>query len=131
MNLLSTALRRWPLVALLAVLCVGSVSARGQAKDEPDMPGEVLVKLRSTAGLQPLLAKHGLSLVSRFGARPIYRMQVGAGLAPQEVIRRLLLEPEVIARQKLKRRLGAVIGEPLILLRLHVVQQMHKTRIVA
>lgn len=96
MKLISTVLRRWPLVALLAVLCASTVSARGQAKAEPDMPGEVLVKLRSTAGLQPLLLKHRLTLVSRFGARPIYRLQVGAGVATQDVIRLLLRDPEVM-----------------------------------
>lgn len=94
MNLISAFLRRWHLLALLAVLCVGSVSARGQAKDEPDMPGEVLVKLRSTTA-EPLLAKYG-TLISRFGARPIYRLQVAAGATPRSVIASLLLEPEVM-----------------------------------
>ena len=44
------------------------------AADDAEVPGEVLVRLRSTADLQPLLIKHSLSLRSQFGLRPIYRL---------------------------------------------------------
>jgi subtilisin family serine protease len=43
------------------------------------MPGEVLVKLRSSADLAGVLSSHRLTLVSRFGARPMFRMRLVSG----------------------------------------------------
>jgi subtilisin family serine protease len=43
------------------------------------MPGEVLVKLRSSADLPGVLSTHRLTLMSRFGARPMFRMKVVSG----------------------------------------------------
>jgi subtilisin family serine protease len=63
---------------------------------DPEMPGEVLVKLRSTAALQPLLARQPLTLVSRFGARPIYRLKVVGSARLKDVLAQLALEPEVM-----------------------------------
>jgi subtilisin family serine protease len=68
----------------------------GSGGGDANMPGEVLVKLRSTAALQPLLLRQSLSLVSRFGARPIYRLQVVGGASVQDVLARLALEPDVM-----------------------------------
>ena len=61
-----------------------------------DMPGELLVKLLSTDGLAPLLAKYPVSLVSRFGARPIYRLKVVGAARVKDVLAGLLVEPGVM-----------------------------------
>jgi subtilisin family serine protease len=67
--------------ALAAVALLTSTPSHAKAATaDAELPGEVLVKLRSTGALGPLLTKYQLSLVSQFGARPIYRLKV-AGLA--------------------------------------------------
>jgi subtilisin family serine protease len=90
---------------LIAACTLGVAHAGGGGKGggggggggtDPALPGEVLVKLRSTSALQPLLARQSLSLVSRFGARPIYRLQVVGSAAVQDVLARLALEPDVM-----------------------------------
>jgi hypothetical protein len=65
---------------LAAGLLLSGVSSPAKAAGDAEMPGELLVKLRSTQALGPLLRKHRLSLMSQFGARPIYRLKV-IGLA--------------------------------------------------
>jgi subtilisin family serine protease len=61
---------------------------------EPDQV--MLVKLRSTDALQPLLARQPLTLVSRFGARPIYRLKVVGAARVKDVLAALALEPVVM-----------------------------------
>ena len=62
-----------------------ALSAHGAASD-PVLPGEVMVKLLSADALPSLLTRHRLSLVARFGARPIYRLKlVGAGSVDAKV----------------------------------------------
>jgi subtilisin family serine protease len=63
---------------------------------DPTVPGEVLVKLRSDADLQPLTLRHGLTLKSRFGARPIYRMGVVGNVPVADKITALLADPAVL-----------------------------------
>lgn len=99
---LTTRLRRarWaaaPLLAL-ALATAGTAWARGSdsGTSDPEMPGEVLVKLRSTAGLQPLLTRQPLSLVSRFGARPIYRLKVVGSARVKDVLAALAVDTEVL-----------------------------------
>ena len=65
---------------LAAGLLLSGASSPAKAAGDAEMPGELLVKLRSTQALGPLLRKHRLSLMSQFGARPIYRLKV-VGLA--------------------------------------------------
>ena len=60
------------------------------------MPGEVLVKLRSSDALAPLLARYPLTLVSRFGARPIYRLKVIGAARVKDVLAGLVAEPGVM-----------------------------------
>lgn len=88
----------------LALLLVGPAGAADEAATAilapaiPDVrvPGEILVKLRSTAGLQGVLARHRLTLVARFGARPIYRLKViGSGLV-STALAAMALDPEVL-----------------------------------
>ena len=69
----------------------------GPQAADAEVPGEVLVKLRSTPALGPLLVKYQLSLVSQFGARPIYRLKVvGAGGRRTTRSPRCELEPDVL-----------------------------------
>ncbi len=68
----------------------------GSGSVDPDMPGELLLKLRSTDALTPLLAKYPITLVGRFGARPIYRLKVIGAARVKDVLAGLLLEPGVM-----------------------------------
>jgi subtilisin family serine protease len=68
----------------------------GGGGGDPTVAGEVLVKLRSTQALQPLLAKYPVTLVSRFGARPIYQLRVVGAADFNAVLAGLVLEPEVM-----------------------------------
>ena len=61
--------------APLAAAALLALSAHALAAD-PEVPGEILVKLRSTSSLAPLLTKYKLSLVAAFGPRPMYRLRV-------------------------------------------------------
>lgn len=76
------------------------VTTVGRGGGDAGLPGEVLVQLRSTAALGPLLVKHQLSLLSQFGARPIYRLKV-VGLADvNDKIAALGLEPDVLIAEQ-------------------------------
>jgi subtilisin family serine protease len=68
----------------------------GSAAQAAALEGEVLLKLRSAAALTPLMQKHGLSLSSQFGQRPIFRVRLPAGAASDAVIADLRLDPEVL-----------------------------------
>ncbi|CAD5374302.1 Peptidase_S8 domain-containing protein [Rubrivivax sp. A210] len=101
MNQMPQFLRRCSgaaLVSLVALLGAGSVSAHAQVASKFDqaVASEVLVKLRSTADLQPLLARFPLTLASQFGARPIYRLKVIGAAAVNDVLAGLALEPGVM-----------------------------------
>ena len=65
--------RAWParLVCALFALCVHGTSPAASAVD-----GEIIVRLRDQGEIAPLLVKHQLSLIGRFGSRPIYRLKV-------------------------------------------------------
>ncbi len=58
--------------------------------------GEVLVKLRSTQALSPLLARYPLGVMGQFGARPIYRLKSTSTATPDELVAALALEPDVL-----------------------------------
>jgi subtilisin family serine protease len=59
---------------LLASLLLALASPAHAA--DAEVPGEILVKLRSASALGPLLTKHQLTLAAGFGARPMYRLKV-------------------------------------------------------
>jgi subtilisin family serine protease len=63
---------------------------------DAEMPGEILLKLRSSGAFQPLLAKYPVTLVSRFGARPIYRVKVIGNAKVKDLLVSLASEPEVM-----------------------------------
>jgi subtilisin family serine protease len=94
--MMSTAFRTRALRAVGAMLLGIGLHAGAIAADA-ELPGEVLVRLRSTAALGPLLLKYQFSLASQFGARPIYRLK-GIGLADvHPKIEAMALEPDVLS----------------------------------
>ena len=66
------------------------------ARDDAALPGEVLVKLRTTQALPPLLDKYQLSVIDQFGGRPIYRLEVTGQASVTDTIAALLLEIDVL-----------------------------------
>ena len=95
-------------------------SASAKSGGDPEVPGEVLVRLRSTADLQPLLLRYSLSLRAQFGARPIYRLSVLGAASTQGVIDALALDPAVLDAEanaihsapEARRNTGWAIGTP-------------------
>ena len=88
-------------LALSLSLALATLAPGAQAKGpkDPYLDAEVLVRLHSTAGLGPLLAKHQLTVVRQSGARPIYRLGLAAGDSVIDKVKALALEPEVIAAE--------------------------------
>jgi subtilisin family serine protease len=81
-------------LAAATLLIVTVVDAKGNT--DPNLPGEILVQLRSTAALGPLLNTYPLSVVSQFGARPIYRLKVAGAADANATIAALLTNPNVL-----------------------------------
>jgi subtilisin family serine protease len=80
----------------LPAFASGGSSGVGGAIVPADMPGEILVKLRTADALTALLGKYPVTLVSRFGARPIYRLKVIGAARVKDVLAALVLEPAVM-----------------------------------
>lgn len=103
-----------------AVLSASMLAPATGGPADPQLPGEVLVQLRSTAALGPLLAKYQLSVVSQFGTRPIYRLMLVGATDVGAVIDALLTElavleaePNAIHQSPEARRISAwTIGTP-------------------
>ena len=74
----------------------GGGSGAGSGSSDADVPGEILVKLKSTGALQPLLVKYPVTLTSSFGARPIYRLKVVGAARVKDVLAAFALEPDVM-----------------------------------
>lgn len=79
-----------------AALLLGTAVHAKAAPADPELPGEVLVKLSSTSALGPLLLKYQLSLLGQFGARPIYRLKVVGQADVHDKIAALQTEPGVL-----------------------------------
>lgn len=92
----ATPWRRALAAGLLAALPLAPALA-GSASGA--VPGELTLVLRSTDSLQPLQARYALSLVSRFGARPIYKLKVPAGADLNAVVNALSAEPAVLVAE--------------------------------
>jgi subtilisin family serine protease len=116
----STSLVRRALASLCTAGLLAAVAVAHAQEADPELPGEVLVQLKSTAALGPLLTKYQLSLVGQFGSRPIYRLKV-VGLAPtaekiaalQTELDVLYAEPNTVHRSPEARRNNAwTIGTP-------------------
>jgi subtilisin family serine protease len=103
-----------------AILSASMLVPAKRGPDDPQLPGEVLVQLRSSAALGPLLAKYQLGVVSQFGTRPIYRLallgttDVGAKIdALLTEFNVLEAEPNAIHQSPEARRINAwAIGTP-------------------
>ena len=81
--------------ALVAVGSLASAQTPALAGGDAIVPGEIMVKLKTTADLPPLLGKYPVTLVSAFGQRPLYKLKVTGRNTVAKVIRALVLEPSV------------------------------------
>ena len=85
------------LLAMVMAVCAPAV-AKGQTA--PQVPGQVLVQLRSSDALPSLLTRFGLTVSSRFGARPIYRLAaIAPNTDPEKLAASLALQPGVLAAE--------------------------------
>lgn len=88
------------LVAALALPAAAAGSRNGRSGSggggDPEVAGEILLKLQRGDQLQPLLAKYSLTLLSRFGSRPIFRVKTPGGQTARDVLPALALEPGVM-----------------------------------
>lgn len=85
--------------ALLAALltCAGALPARASgAATDGEVAGEILVKLRSSDALAPVLGRYALTLVSRFGARPIYKLQVSGKTRVKDMLKLMALDTDIM-----------------------------------
>ena len=88
--------------ALAVALAIGAghgaaLAAKAAGDQVADaVPGDILVKLRTSDALQPLLAQYPLTLVDRFGSRPIYRLSVIGNASVQDVLAALAQDPDVM-----------------------------------
>lgn len=84
----------------LAAMLLGMALTTASVAADALLPGEVLVRLRSTAAIGPVLQKYQFSLVSQFGARPIYRLK-GVGLADVDAkILAMATDPNVLIAER-------------------------------
>jgi subtilisin family serine protease len=94
---------RWLLALLLAGATLqmpAFAQVANSGSDDPAVPAEILLRLRSTAALGPLLTRHQLILVSQFGARPIYRLRTIGTADVNAKLADLLLEPGVLIAER-------------------------------
>lgn len=66
------------------------------ATQPAEVPAELLVKARSAGALPGLLARYPVTLVSRFGARPIFRFQVLGTARVKDVVAAMSLDADVL-----------------------------------
>ena len=86
----------WHQLALAAILVACGASVHAKGGHDPALPGELLLKLRTSTALAPLLAKYNLSETDRFGTRPIYRLKVLGTDKLNDLIKAMALEPDVL-----------------------------------
>lgn len=86
-----------PWLACLAQLAGGllALCVQGTAVGKEAVDGEIIVRLRDQGAVAPLLVKHQLSLIGRFGSRPIYRLKVIGNAKVSEKIEALRGEADV------------------------------------
>jgi subtilisin family serine protease len=86
--------------ALLAAVLFATVFSAHARGDDPALPGEVIVKLRTTAALDPLLGKYQLGIIAQFGKRPIYRLKLAEQANLKDTIAALRLETDVLLAER-------------------------------
>lgn len=82
---------------LVALVLLGTsfTAVNARAASDPAVPGEILLRLGTSDLLAPLVAKYNLTVLDRFGARPIFRVAVApAGM--EATMEALQLEPGVV-----------------------------------
>ena len=84
------------LALALPAAAAGPKVRGGGSNGDPELPGEILLKLRSGDALQPLLARYPLTLEGRFGARPIFRLKTIGNTDPRDLLGALSAEPDVM-----------------------------------
>lgn len=85
---------------LLAGLLAAGALVHAKGGGDATVAGDILVRLRSTSALQPLLVKHQLTLAGQFGARPIYRLRVVGAADVHAKVEALATELDVIAAEE-------------------------------
>lgn len=95
---------RWRRALAAGALGVLSALPAAAGTSAGAVPGELVLVLRTPADLAPLQLKHGLSLVGRFGARPIFRLKVPAGADVAGTAAALAAEPGVLVAEPNLRR---------------------------
>lgn len=116
----TTRLLRRLAATLLAAGLAAAAGVAAAASGPDRIAGELLVKLRRSTDLQPLLARYPVALAGRFGARPIFRLTVTGSARPNDVLAALLLEPSVMlaetnSRQsspEARKNMAWAIGQP-------------------
>lgn len=81
--------------ALLSAGTLASAQTLALGGGDGFVPGEIMVKLKTTADLAPLLSRYPVTLVSGFGQRPLYKLKVTGRNTVPRVIRELVLDPSV------------------------------------
>lgn len=82
--------------ALACGLLATPEPAVAQTSTVPRVAGEVLVQLRAGADLPAVQTQYRLSLLARFGARPIFRFRVAAGGDVDATVAALIADPRVV-----------------------------------
>ncbi|MBK7470932.1 MAG: S8 family serine peptidase [Betaproteobacteria bacterium] len=81
---------------LLAAALLAAGNPAALAGKDAGLPGEILVKLRSSQALEPLLARYQLGVMGQFGSRPIYRLSVTGKVSVEDTLAALVLEADVL-----------------------------------
>ena len=97
-------LSRWRVALAAGALAAAASLPALAGTASGTVPGELVLVLRSPGGLAALQQKYSLSLVSRFGARPIYRLKVPAGGDVAALSAALTAEPGVLVAEPNLRR---------------------------
>lgn len=85
------------LLGLVGLVATADVArAAGGTSPSSQVPAELLVKARRADALPGLLARYPVTLVSRFGARPIYRFQVVGAARAKDVVAAMALDADVL-----------------------------------
>jgi subtilisin family serine protease len=87
--------RTWRLCIWIAAVLGGWSWQAPALAGGGDVDGEIIAMLRPEADIAPLLVKHQLSLIGRFGSRPIYRLKVIGDAKVKEKIDALRRESAV------------------------------------
>ena len=102
--MLSAQVRPLTALVLAAALVCGAgltastVHAKTRITDAA-LNGEILIRLRSTTVLAPLLKKYPLKVISQFGRRPIYRLAVTGSASTKTLIETLSLDINVLSAE--------------------------------